>query len=111
MAFCKEYNAATQDKVGTIIPVEITVYEVPPCCRLSLSRHRLLQCGLVARRCHMPISFLLCAAPMRPPCICKSGFPGGALLTPPRPIYAGPELHIHPEDAAGLRAAAEGCGC
>ncbi len=32
MAFCKEYNAATQDKVGTIIPVEITVYEVPPCC-------------------------------------------------------------------------------
>ena len=28
MAFCKEYNAATQDKVGTIIPVEITVYEV-----------------------------------------------------------------------------------
>ncbi|GAB4823687.1 hypothetical protein N2152v2_010733 [Parachlorella kessleri] len=27
MAFCKEYNAATQDKVGTIIPVEITVYE------------------------------------------------------------------------------------
>ena len=30
MAFCKEYNAATQDKVGTIIPVEITVYEVSP---------------------------------------------------------------------------------
>ena len=28
MAFCKEYNAATQDKVGTVIPVEITVYEV-----------------------------------------------------------------------------------
>ena len=28
MAFCKEYNAATQDKVGTIIPCEITVYEV-----------------------------------------------------------------------------------
>jgi len=27
MAFCKEYNAATQDKIGTIIPVEITVYE------------------------------------------------------------------------------------
>lgn len=27
MAFCKEYNAKTQDKVGTIIPVEITVYE------------------------------------------------------------------------------------
>lgn len=27
MQFCKEYNAATQDKVGTVIPVEITVYE------------------------------------------------------------------------------------
>lgn len=27
MAFCKEYNAATQDKMGTVIPVEITVYE------------------------------------------------------------------------------------
>jgi large subunit ribosomal protein L11 len=26
MGFCKEYNAATQDKVGQIIPVEITVY-------------------------------------------------------------------------------------
>jgi len=27
MQFCKEYNAKTQDKAGTIIPVEITVYE------------------------------------------------------------------------------------
>lgn len=27
MMFCKEYNAATQDKIGTVIPVEITVYE------------------------------------------------------------------------------------
>ncbi|MEB3205849.1 MAG: 50S ribosomal protein L11 [Vampirovibrionales bacterium] len=27
MGFCKEYNAATQDKAGQIIPVEITVYE------------------------------------------------------------------------------------
>jgi large subunit ribosomal protein L11 len=27
MAFCKEYNAKTQDKIGTVIPVEITVYE------------------------------------------------------------------------------------
>src|SRR3984957_16837662 len=27
MAFCKEYNAKTQDKTGTVIPVEITVYE------------------------------------------------------------------------------------
>jgi len=31
MQFCKEYNAATQDKIGTIIPVEITVYEVRSC--------------------------------------------------------------------------------
>ena len=30
MAFCKEYNAATQDKVGTVIPVEITCFEVRP---------------------------------------------------------------------------------
>ena len=27
MDFCKQYNAATQDKAGTIIPVEITVFE------------------------------------------------------------------------------------
>jgi large subunit ribosomal protein L11 len=27
VAFCKEYNAKTADKVGFIIPVEITVYE------------------------------------------------------------------------------------
>lgn len=27
MAFCKEYNAKTSDKAGTIIPVEISVYE------------------------------------------------------------------------------------
>lgn len=28
MMFCKEYNARTQDQAGTIIPVEITVFEV-----------------------------------------------------------------------------------
>ena len=27
MQFCQAYNAETQDKIGTIIPVEITVYE------------------------------------------------------------------------------------
>jgi large subunit ribosomal protein L11 len=27
MEFCKQYNAATEAQVGTIIPVEITVYE------------------------------------------------------------------------------------
>lgn len=27
MAFCKEYNAKTQDKAGDILPVEITVYQ------------------------------------------------------------------------------------
>lgn len=27
MAFCKEYNAKTSDKVGMVIPVEISVYE------------------------------------------------------------------------------------
>lgn len=27
LEFCKQYNAKTQDQVGSIIPVEITVYE------------------------------------------------------------------------------------
>jgi large subunit ribosomal protein L11 len=27
MAFCKEYNAKTSDKVGLVVPVEISVYE------------------------------------------------------------------------------------
>jgi large subunit ribosomal protein L11 len=27
MAFCKEYNARTQDQVGMIIPAEITIFE------------------------------------------------------------------------------------
>lgn len=27
MQFCKQYNAATQDKSGQVIPVEITVFE------------------------------------------------------------------------------------
>lgn len=27
MQFCQQFNAATQDKSGTIIPVEITIYE------------------------------------------------------------------------------------
>ena len=27
MEFCKAYNAQTQDKAGTVIPVEITVFE------------------------------------------------------------------------------------
>ncbi|MFQ5576740.1 MAG: 50S ribosomal protein L11 [Anaerolineae bacterium] len=26
MAFCKEYNARTQNQVGSIVPVEITIY-------------------------------------------------------------------------------------
>ena len=29
MAFCKEYNARTQDKAGFVIPVEISVFEDP----------------------------------------------------------------------------------
>ena len=28
MGFCKEYNAATAQQAGMVIPVEITVYEV-----------------------------------------------------------------------------------
>jgi len=27
MAFCKEYNARTQEQVGMVIPAEITIYE------------------------------------------------------------------------------------
>lgn len=43
MDFCKAYNAATEDKKGEVIPVEITVYEdrsfsfvlkTPPCAVL-----------------------------------------------------------------------------
>lgn len=45
MAFCKEYNAKTQDKAGDILPVEISVYsdksftfitKQPPISRLIL---------------------------------------------------------------------------
>ncbi len=45
MDFCKAYNAATQDKAGSVIPVEITVFEdtsftfickTPPAARLIL---------------------------------------------------------------------------
>ena len=45
MDFCKSFNAETQDKIGDIIPVEITVYEdrsfsfitkTPPAARLIL---------------------------------------------------------------------------
>ena len=39
MAFCKEYNAATQDKIGTVIPVEITVFEVSLIGRASCCTH------------------------------------------------------------------------
>ncbi|MGH9204934.1 MAG: 50S ribosomal protein L11, partial [Vicinamibacterales bacterium] len=27
MEFCKQYNAATQSNAGTVIPVEVTIYE------------------------------------------------------------------------------------
>ena len=45
MDFCKAFNAETQDKVGDVVPVEITVYEdrsfsfitkTPPAARLIL---------------------------------------------------------------------------
>jgi large subunit ribosomal protein L11 len=45
MAFCKEFNAKTQDKAGDVLPVEITVYsdksftfitKKPPMARLIL---------------------------------------------------------------------------
>ena len=45
MEFCKAYNAATEDKRGSVIPVEITVYEdrsfdfilkTPPAAKLIL---------------------------------------------------------------------------
>jgi hypothetical protein len=38
MAFCKEYNARTADKAGTVIPVEITVFEV--CTAFNFCAHR-----------------------------------------------------------------------
>ena len=45
MDFCKSFNASTQDKMGNVIPVEITVYadrsytfitKTPPAARLIL---------------------------------------------------------------------------
>ena len=45
MEFCKSFNASTQDKMGNVIPVEITVYadrsytfitKTPPAARLIL---------------------------------------------------------------------------
>ena len=45
MDFCKQYNAATESQTGTIVPVEITVYEdrsfsfitkTPPAAKLIL---------------------------------------------------------------------------
>jgi len=27
MAFCKEYNEKTKDRIGSVVPVEITIYE------------------------------------------------------------------------------------
>ena len=45
MDFCKQYNAATEDKAGSVIPVEITIYEdrsftfilkTPPAARLLI---------------------------------------------------------------------------
>jgi large subunit ribosomal protein L11 len=27
MAFCKEYNAKTSDQIGTVVPVEITIFQ------------------------------------------------------------------------------------
>ena len=47
MAFCKEYNSKTQDKMGSIIPVEITVFEV----RCSLSHEQ------PTRQGHAAVSF------------------------------------------------------
>eukprot|EP00891_Asterochloris_glomerata_P006214 jgi/Astpho2/6214/Aster-03621 len=51
MAFCKEYNARTQDKTGTIIPVEITVFDgrnspVPAASHLTASASISAQCSL-----------------------------------------------------------------
>lgn len=50
MQFCKEYNAATQDKIGTVIPVEITVFEVSPSISL-LSKDALLCLSQLGNLC------------------------------------------------------------
>ncbi len=47
MAFCKEYNSKTQDKMGSIIPVEITVFEV----RCSLPHQQPARQGHAAVSC------------------------------------------------------------
>lgn len=59
MGFCKEFNAKTQDKVGDILPVEITVYadktftfitKQPPTSRLVLKEMGLEKGSAVPNR-------------------------------------------------------------
>ncbi len=59
MAFCKEFNAKTQDKAGDILPVEITVYhdktftfitKQPPVSRMILKELSLEKGSAVPNR-------------------------------------------------------------
>ena len=59
MQFCKAYNAATQEKVGMIIPVVITVYsdrsfsfelKTPPASRLLLKAAKVTKGSAVPNR-------------------------------------------------------------
>ena len=59
MGFCKEFNAKTQDKVGDILPVEITVYhdktftfitKQPPISRMILKELSLEKGSAVPNR-------------------------------------------------------------
>jgi hypothetical protein len=80
MAFCKEYNAQTAKMIGDIIPVEITVYEVSAVVAASAWPDR--QRSVLAADAGPPA----CST-----CVCT-----------------GPQLHLRPKDAPGVRADQEG---
>ena len=67
MQFCKEYNAATQDKVGTVIPVEITCFEV----RLQSRRLRYVTC-MAARILAVEQRFIHLAGSPCGDCLCRT---------------------------------------
>jgi len=120
MAFCKEYNAATQKMAGDVIPVEISVYEVG-----ADHAHKCLYCGdglphvkaLSTRVCMLP------APSGNGPGPAQSAFAqpdaqscyfsplNVANVCSPAVALAGPELYLHLENTSCLRAGQEGCRC
>ena len=90
MQFCQQFNAATQDKAGDIIPVEITVYEdrtfdfvtkTPPAAQLikkELGLRAALACPSATRSASSPRS----SSPRSPRSRCPTSTP--TTSRPPR---------------------------